>query len=308
MIYRSYFKMTIAMLLIGTILVANKIILTEVPVFVAAFIRQFTAFITLSVYFVCMKKKIPKLHEASDRIILFFQSFIGVFLYSIFTLYGLKFTTSLEANLINSITPAGIAAIGVIFLKEHLTFFRLCGITMAITGTIMIYLLTDHSGFAYGASFLGDLLIMLSVIAQGVFFTFGKLLKQQISPYAQSFFMTLLGSIFFLPPSLYQLYGMNMSRISLMSWMLLLYTGIVITALAVVLMYDGMQHVQASRASVFSALTPISGIVLSVIVLHDRFLWPHFIGSILIIIGIGIVLIKDSERKTRSYEISEKMR
>jgi drug/metabolite transporter (DMT)-like permease len=55
-------------------------------------------------------------------------------------------------------------------------------------------------------------------------------------------------------------------------------------------MHAGIKQVPNSSASVFTALMPVSGVVLSVLLLNESFQWYHLLGMVLVMMGMGLIV------------------
>ena len=289
----AYGQMTCAMLLIGSLFVVSKVIVQSIPVFVASFLRQFLAFVALALWLYAQKSPLPQIHQR-DYWVLFIQGFVGIFLFSVFALYGLRLTNAIDANIITSTTPLSMMLIAVLLLGERLTARRMGALGLALLGTLAINVLGTHEAGTRQEVWLGNALVVLAVLAEGVFFGFGKLLKSPISSTWLSLILTGIGSVLFFPFAAYSAFTSDLSQVSGFVWGLVLYTGVALTAFGVVLMNRGLQQVPASTASIFTALMPVSGVVLSVVFLRESFHWYHALGMVLVLLAMMLVM---SERK-----------
>ena len=290
----AYVQMTLAMLLIGSLFVVSKVIVQSVPVFVASFLRQFLAFLALALWLYRQKSPMPQIQKR-DYWVLFIQGFVGIFLFSIFALYGLKYTNAIDANIITSTTPLSMMLIAVLLLGERLTGRRVLALLLALLGTLAINVLGTHDSGMRQEVWFGNGLVVLAVLAEGVFFGFGKLLKSPISSTWLSLILTGIGSLFFLPFAVYSALSSGLSQVSALVWALVLYTGVALTAFGVVLMNRGLQQVPASNASIFTALMPVSGVVLSVIFLNETFRWYHGLGMLLVLAAMALVVFEKKD-------------
>lgn len=290
----AYVQMTVAMLLIGSLFVVSKVIVQTVPVFVASFLRQFLAFLALAAWLYAQKSPMPTI-ERRDWGVLLIQGVVGIFLFSIFALYGLKFTQAIDANIITSTTPLSMMLIAVLLLGERLTARRVGALALALLGTLAINVLGTHESGARQSVWLGNTLVVLAVLAEGVFFGFGKLLRSPISSAWLSLILTAIGSALFLPFALYSVATAELTQVPWTTWLLVLYSGVALTAFGVVLMNRGLKQVPASSASIFTALMPVSGVILSVIFLREPFHWYHTLGMALVCAAMALVM---SEKKT----------
>ena len=288
----AYAQMTAAMILVGSLFVASKVIVQHVPVFTASFLRQFLAFVVLVGFLWYQKTPRPVMTHKRDYVILLTQSIVGTFLFSLFMLYGLKYTNSIDANIITSTTPLTMMLIAVFLLGESFTKRRGLALALALLGTLSINVLGGHDDTQGNHVWLGNGLIVLAVIAEGVFFGFGKLLSTPIASTWLSCILTALGSAWFLPFALYDLAQTDFITVPWFVWLLVAYTGVGVTALGVVLMNMGMAKVSASSASIFTALMPVSGVALSVLFLHETFYWYHALGMVLVLAAMGLMMFE----------------
>ena len=233
--------------------------------------------------------------QKRDYWVLFIQGFVGIFLFSIFALYGLKYTNAIDANIITSTTPLSMMLIAVLLLGERLTGRRVLALLLALLGTLAINVLGTHDSGMRQEVWFGNGLVVLAVLAEGVFFGFGKLLKSPISSTWLSLILTGIGSLFFLPFAVYSALSSGLSQVSALVWALVLYTGVALTAFGVVLMNRGLQQVPASNASIFTALMPVSGVVLSVIFLNETFRWYHGLGMLLVLAAMALVVFEKKD-------------
>ena len=290
----AYVQMTLAMLLIGSLFVVSKVIVQSVPVFVASFLRQFLAFLALAAWLYVQKSTMPKI-QRRDWGVLLIQGVVGIFLFSVFALYGLKYTNAIDANIITSTTPLSMMLIAVLLLGERLTMRRVSALLLALLGTLAINVLGTHDGGTRQDVWFGNGLVVLAVLAEGVFFGFGKLLKSPISSTWLSLILTAIGSVLFAPFAAYSAVSTDWSQVPWTTWLLVLYTGVALTAFGVVLMNRGLQQVPASNASIFTALMPVSGVVLSVIFLREQFHWYHALGMVLVLVAMALVMFEKKD-------------
>ena len=290
----AYVQMTLAMLLIGSLFVVSKVIVQSVPVFVASFLRQFLAFLALAAWLDVQKSTMPKI-QRRDWGVLLIQGVVGIFLFSVFALYGLKYTNAIDANIITSTTPLSMMLIAVLLLGERLTMRRVSALLLALLGTLAINVLGTHDGGTRQDVWFGNGLVVLAVLAEGVFFGFGKLLKSPISSTWLSLILTAIGSVLFAPFAAYSAVSTDWSQVPWTTWLLVLYTGVALTAFGVVLMNRGLQQVPASNASIFTALMPVSGVALSVIFLREQFHWYHALGMVLVLVAMALVMFEKKD-------------
>lgn len=288
--------MSFAMIITGSFVVVNKFILQYIPVFLASELRLLIASLVLIPVFLAKREKLPQI-KLRDALILLLQSFVGVFLYSLCILYGLKKTTALESGIILSTSPAVMAFISWFILKEKLNRGKQLGITLIVFGTLSIniagILLTGKVAFS---SLFGNVLILLAVISNAVFFLFGKLLDSWPS-LAISMVLSVLGALLFLPFAISDVFATKWQNIPFFIWIQTFYTGTVVTVLAVYLMNQGIKRVSGNTAAAFPALSTISTTLLSWIALNEKIYWYHFLGIAFILLGIIVMTLNSRQTK-----------
>ncbi len=283
------------MIIVGSSVVVGKLIVQSFPVFLASELR----FLVAAVILVPLLLKLEGFPSVSmkDLCILILQAICGLFLFSIFMLYGLELTTAIDAGIITSILPAVIGALALLFLKEKLTKRVGIGIFLAVVGVMVINGSGDFSIITHDSySMVGNLLILGAVICEALFIILGKFVSQRVSPLALSTFVSVLGAILFLPFSLYEGYHFKFDEVTFGEWGLILYSGIVVTVIAFIMMYQGVSKVPASKVGVLTGVLPISSIILSVVILGEVLSFYHIIGTILVLVAI-FIMAKRPERR-----------
>ncbi|MBS1174686.1 MAG: eamA-like transporter family protein [Burkholderiaceae bacterium] len=294
----AYAQMTASMLLIGSMFVVSKVIVAHIPVMTASFFRQFLACLALVAVLLWRNRYDEKVVcppiNKRDQWILFIQIFCGIFLFSLLLLWGVQRTNAIDASIITSATPLSMMLFGVVFLSERMTWLRGVALICALAGALVmnVYGAQAHAGTTNNASnvWLGNLLIAGAVLFEGVFFGAQKLLSRPLPSIWLMVILTAGASVLFTPFALYDALIFDFSHVPLYVWGLVVYTGVCITAFGVLLMHAGIKQVPNSSASVFTALMPVSGVVLSVLLLNESFQWYHLLGMILVMMGMGLIV------------------
>jgi drug/metabolite transporter (DMT)-like permease len=289
----AYTKIAFAMAIVGSSVVVGKLITSSFPVFLASELRFMIATIILIPLLLKKEKRFP-LIKSKDFFALFAQAFTGVFLFNVFMLYGLKFTTAIQAGIMTSTLPAVVGLLSFLFLKEKLTKQKILGILFSVVGILLI----NHAGGESGdvKSLLGTLLIFGAVVGEALFITIGKSISNNVTPLTISTMVSIFGLILFLPFSIYEAKNFNFSSVGFADWINILYFGIIVTVLAFILMYQGLSKVSASSAGVLTGVLPISSIILSSLILKEEILLIHMFGMMLVFVAI-VFISKDTSGK-----------
>lgn len=279
-------KIMSAMIIVGSSVIVGKLIVQSFPVFLGAELRFLIATIIL-VPLMIILEGFPSISKR-DLLILFLQALFGVFLFNIFMLYGLTITTAMEGGIITSTAPAITGAIAFLFLKEKLDKNVILAISLAIFGTLIINF-TGSISMVGNSPLIGNLLIFCAVICESLFIIFGKFVAERVSPLAISTIVSIFGAVLFLPFSLYEGIRFNFGEVSVLEWGLVFYSGIVVTVIAFILMYQGVSKVPASTAGVLTCALPITSVILSMVILGEKMTFTHLIGICLILMAIYLI-------------------
>ncbi|MEW2050423.1 DMT family transporter [Streptomyces sp. NPDC005476] len=284
-----HFKMVLATVLLGSYLVASKLILREVPVFTATFVRLATSGAVLGFY-VGLKSPGRIRPSRRDSLVLMMQTIVGVFLFSVFAMYGVRFTGAIEAGVILGMVPVSVSVVALVLLRESLSRRRGVGIAFAVVGAVGINVLNAGSSSAPSShAALGALLLVCAVLCEAVFLTFGKLLTVAVEPVKLSLTLSVAGALLFAVPAAIEFDWHWISQVSWQTWALMVYTGVAVNGVAVVLMYDSMDTVDTTTAAAFTALTPVSGTILSMVFIGEPLHPYHVLGMALVVLGVFIV-------------------
>ena len=298
----AYVQMTASMLLIGSMFVVSKVIVAYMPVMTASFFRQFLACLALVAVLLWRNRYdetvvCPPINKR-DQWILFIQIFCGIFLFSLLILWGVQRTNAIDASIITSATPLSMMLFGVVFLSERMTWLRGIALMCALAGALVMNIFGAQAhGNTHSASnvWLGNLLIAGAVLFEGVFFGAQKLLSRSLPSIWLMVILTAGASVLVIPFALYDALTFDFSGVPLYVWGLVVYTGMGVTALGVLLMHAGIKQVPNSSASVFTALMPVIGVVLSVLLLNESFQWYHLLGMVLVMMGMGLIVGENRE-------------
>jgi drug/metabolite transporter (DMT)-like permease len=301
----DYLKVLLATVLFGSFLVASKLIVREVPVFVATFVRLASAAVILGIYVRSRGIRLPRLSKR-DVLVLVVQATLGMLAFSVCAMYGVEYTGAIEAGVVLSMVPVGMSIVALVFLRERMSMPRFAGIAISVCGVAGINVLSSRAGAAHeaGHAVLGAVLLFGAVGCEVVFLMFARLLSTPVSPAVLSLLLSVIGAALVAVPAAQELRHMPLGAVSLHSWALMIYTGVAINGVAVVLMYDSLNRIETTVVSAFTALTPVSGTVLSVLFAGETFHMQHLGGIAMVVAGVFIVA-QDAAVKSSRRPVSE---
>ncbi|WP_051775379.1 DMT family transporter [Paenibacillus tyrfis] len=202
-------------------------------------------------------------------------------------LYGLQYTGAAESGVITSTTPVFVVLLSVLLLKERLTPPVMLGVVAAVLGVAVLHIGEPvGTGTETGAAWIGNLLILLAVVSEALFAVIGKGLTGKYSPVLLSAISCTLGFLWFLPLAVYDVVRMEGLHVTAGEWSYILYYAVVVTVLGYILWYAGVKKVPGAVSGLFTAVIPVTSIVLSYFILQEQVTWRHGIGVLLVVAGI----------------------
>jgi drug/metabolite transporter (DMT)-like permease len=264
----SYLCLGAAMSLVGSYVGLSKLLVLAFPVFLLAWLRFGIAAIAMAGWV----KRAPNEARLSprDRKLLFFESFIGNFLFSICMLFGVSMTTALAAGVIMAAIPAVVALMSWAFLGERITGRVAAAIACAVSGIALVSLVR-HAGSDGAGSLLGNLLLLGAVFCEASYVVIGKQLTGNVSAKRISALVNLWGLALVTPFGVWQALGFGFAAVTGATWALLLFYSLAASMVTVWLWMTGLKHVPASSAGIFTVLLPVSAGAVGVVVLGERF-------------------------------------
>lgn len=274
----GYAYLTSAMILVGSTVIASKIIGGGLAPFTAAALRFAIALPFLVAIMQMSGAEWPR-PGARDWLLLIVQSTAGSVGYTALLISGLRLTSAADAGVIVGTLPVVSAAIAVLVLGERPRPMVLIAIALAAAG---VFAIAFQSRNGAASSLLGNGLIFAAVLCEGLFILLNKRLKVPIPPLAQSTLMTGIGFIVALLPAALEM--PSLAGVSPEALAAVAYYALVPTVGGYLLWYGGLARVSGAEASLFTAMAPVSAVLLAVMVLGETV-------SLAQVIGIACVLI-----------------
>ncbi|WP_371363736.1 hypothetical protein SRRS_46200 [Sporomusa rhizae] len=291
----AYIQLALSMCLVGINIAVGKIIIQSVPIFLFSDIRFIIASLVL-VPMLFIQRDVRFNLTKKEWLMLFLQAFFGVFLFSIFMLYGVSYTSAISAGIITSTTPACIALIALLFLKEKLSRNNFIAICLAVIGIILISVKWGNNAVTSTDTLQGNVLVICAVVSEALFTILAKPLSIKLKPLQMAAMVNLFGFILFTPFSVHQLLMVDL-KINPVIWLLIIYYSLTASVLSFILWYRGITKVPANLAGLFTVFMPVSSAFSGVLFLHESLTIRHVIGIIMAMTAILIAIKKTVPKK-----------
>ncbi len=201
-------------------------------------------------------------------------------------LVGQAMTGAGHGAFLFSTTPVWVFLLAVIHLKEKATWRRGAGIVVAVSGVIIIM----WSGLAhFGKEYLiGDLIIVVSVVAWGYYTILGQSLVRKYGALRTTAYALASGSAIYFPFGLYYAIKFDYSNTTPAAWGSVVYMAIGLSVVVYVLWYWLIKHLEVSRIAVYHNIQPIWASTVAYIFLHESLTPVFLVGGALVLVGVLI--------------------
>ncbi len=282
----SYLALASAMLIVGTSVVASKIVVDTLPIYTASMLRFLIAAIVLLVI-VARSGGFPKL-TLRVHLTLALLALVGLVLFNVLLLLGLDLTTAIASGIITSLTPAVVALLS-IPLGDRLRPAGWIGVTLAVAGVVIVNLFGTAEAASASRPLLGAALVFLAVIGEALYAVIGKVATASVKPIPMATLVTIYGFVLFLPFAALDIRDLHPADVPIKGWVAVVYLALIVTVVAFALWFNGLQHVPASTAGAFTGLIPVGTIVATALFLDEPVRWVHLAGIAAVMLGIVLV-------------------
>jgi len=253
----AFVCLALSMSLVGSYVALSKSLTLIFPVFLLAWLRFGIGGLAMLHWF----KKPP--HElpltANTKRLIFLESLIGNFLFSICMLYGVSMTSAVSAGVVLSAIPAVVALLSWIFLKERISAQVWMGVACAMAAISLLALTKSApSAVSMPHELLGNLLVFAAVVCEACYAVIGKKLTASLGPRRITSLINLWGFILMAPLGIYAALSFDFTAVTSATWLLLLFYSLAASVWTVWLWMTGLKIVDASQAGVFTVMLPIS--------------------------------------------------
>ncbi|MCA3243100.1 MAG: DMT family transporter [Rubrivivax sp.] len=279
----AYACLAASMALVGSYVGLSKLLVAVFPVLLLAWLRFGIAAVAMAHWVRRREGDAPL--SPRDRVLLFWESFLGNFLFSICMLYGVALTSALAAGVTMAAIPAAVALLSWLFLGERISGRVAAAIACAALG-IALLAFARSGDASMVASPWGYALLLAAVLCEASYVVIGKRLTGQVSARRISAIINLWGLALVTPFGIWQAWSFDFSAVQPPTWALLVFYAVAASMVTVWLWMKGLQHVPSSRAGVFTVMLPVSAALVGALVLGERFGMAHVAAFALAMLGL----------------------
>ena len=270
------------MALVGSYVGLSKLLVAVFPIFLLAWLRFGLAALAMVRWVKRPPGEAPL--SPADRRLLFLESFLGNFLFSICMLFGVAATSAVAAGVVMAGIPAAVALLSRLWLKEPLSPRVMAGVACAVAGIALLAL--SRHGSSTAAPWWGYGLLLGAVFCEACYMVIGKKLTAQVSPRRISALINLWGLALVTPLGLWQALRFDFGAVHAAHWGLLGFYALAASVVTVWLWMKGLRHVPAQQAGVFSVMLPLSATAIGVLFLGESLALAQLLALGLALAGL----------------------
>lgn len=281
----AYACLALSMSLVGSYVALSKTLVAAFPVLLLAWLR-FGIGGAAMLHWLRRPADEPPMTQRT-RQLLFLESFLGNFLFSIFMLYGVSLTSAVAAGVIMASIPAAVALLSWAFLRERIAPRTWAAVACAAGGIALLApggSATEAAGGEW--QWLGNLLVFGAVLCEASYAVIGKKLTGSLGPKRITAIINLWGLALVTPLGLWAALRFDFAGVAPGIWLLLLFYALAASVWTVWLWMTGLKGVPAAQAGVFTVMLPVSAALVGVFVLGEPLGGTQLLAFVLALAGV----------------------
>lgn len=283
-----------SMALVGSYVALSKPLAAAFPVLLLAWLRFGIAAVAMLPWLRKPANERPM--TPTIRRLVFLESFLGNFLFSVCMIYGVSLTSAVSAGVVMAAIPAVVALASWLLLRERVTPRTWAAVACAVVGIGLLGVAkpehADAGGHAApGRALLGHLLLFAAVLCEAAYAVIGKKLTGSLEPKRISALINLWGLALATPFGLYLALQFDFGAVRPGLWALLAFYALAASIWTVWLWMTGLRAIPAAQAGVFSVLLPVSAALTGVLVLGESMGRLELLALAIALVGVTLATL-----------------
>jgi drug/metabolite transporter (DMT)-like permease len=304
-----YLQLAAGMILFGSATPVSKLVTEAMPVFVGSTLRVAVGALVLAPLLLRHRGEIARLSRG-DWLLTVLIAVFGMFGFTVFMLLGMSLVTGVVGAIVMSTTPAVTAAAAILLVGERANGRKLAAIALAVGGVLLLYVSGGAGGGSGGSGggsggasggggpllqflqglgsgvVVGGLLVFAAVCCEVAYTLLGQRVSRDANPLVVAFLAAALAIPLFLPLAAWEWSRFEPAAVDAGGWAAVIWYGAGTLALGTWCWYSGIARTEGSIAAAFMGLMPVSALVLSYLLLGERFQWIHLAGFGVVFAGV----------------------
>lgn len=226
--------------------------------------------------------------QRSDFRLIILCGLFGTAINQMFFFSGLKYTTPINASLIMTITPLMVLLAAASILKERITFRKLIGLLVGLSGAIIVVGYGQAIAFSL-KSLQGDLMVFTNAVSFGIYLVLVKSLMKRYQTITVLKWVFTVGMMIVFPFGIGDLSAVEWSEFPMHIWGAIAFVLIMTTCVAYLLNAFALKHLRASVVGIYIFLQPVIATAVALLAGRDELTAFKLLAAILIFSGVYIV-------------------
>ncbi len=283
----GYLLLALAMMTVGSTVIASKLIALSMPPFLATALRFAFALPVLLALVFAQREPWPRLARC-DWGLLLLQAGAGSVGYTTLLITGLSHLPAADAGVVIGTLPAVSALFSVLVLGERPGRRLTISVLLSTLGVMAVG--WKDSG---PSSLTGILYILGAVVCESAFILLNKRMPVPLKPLLQATTMTGLGLLVSLPVALWEL---PVALPSTLAMSAIVWYALVPTVGGFLLWYGGAARVSGSEAATLTAVAPLTAVALAALVLGEKIEAVQILGVVAVLCAIVVLAFPSRPR------------
>ncbi len=247
--------LALSMTLVGSYVGLSKGLVAIFPVFLLAWLRFGMGGLAM-LHWLRKPADEPRMTSQTKRLV-FLESFLGNFLFSICMLYGVSLTSAVAAGVIMASIPACVAVMSWVFLRERVSARVWAAVACAVLSIALVSLSKTEHVVLYSIgleadlphknsvnqALLGNLLLVAAVLCEAAYAVIGKKLTGVLGPKRITSLINLWGFVLVAPLGMYQALSFSFANVPWGTWLLLVFYALAASVWTVWLWMTGLKTI-----------------------------------------------------------------
>jgi drug/metabolite transporter (DMT)-like permease len=282
--WRTQALLLAIMLTWGLNIVAVKALTTRIEEIWVATLRMVVASLVLTVCLLARDRRLPRL-DGRQLTGLALAALLMVYLNQLLFSHGMVLSTASGASLVMALSPALSLLLSAIVFRERLTLLRLAGVSAGFAGVALVVLSREDTPQLRAG--IGELVVLGALLT----FVCGGAIVQRLAVRLDAltigWTIYAFGTVALLAHATVTgaTASLRLGALDGWTWALVLYSGVLGTAVSNVGWYHAIATVGMAKAAVFLSWLPIFGVGFAVVMLGEELTAWHIAGLVLVIAG-----------------------
>lgn len=240
----------------------------------------------------------PEVSTTKEKVGLFLLGAIGIYGFMFLYLVGLSKTTPVSSSIFTSLQPIWVFLIMVFFYKEKVTWMKVVGILIGLSGAL-VCIFTQQSDDLAADAFRGNMLCLASSLFYAVYLVLSNGILHKVGVMTMlryTFTGAAFSSLLVLPIEGFHA-PLFTGAFHWWPFAVLMFVLIFPTVISYLLIPIGLKYLNTTLVAIYGYLILIVATIASLLLGQDRFSWTQTIAIICICVGVYFVEIAEGKEK-----------